>query len=260
MARFKLILEYDGSPYYGWQFQKNKPTVMGILMDACKSAFNTDKFELYGAGRTDAGVHALAQVAHLDIKTSLRPDLIRMNINDALPATVNIRWVEAVSPTFHARHDAKARSYVYHIATRRTAFGKKYAYWIKDVLDVDLMNKAAKLFEGMHDFRSFGSSEDKEASTKVQVYRASVQKQGASIFVHIVGSHFLWKMVRRITGVLIECGRENMNSEDILQLLKSSSDIPAKLTVPPSGLFLERIFYDELPELLEPIWPMIIQE
>jgi len=260
MARFKLTLEYDGSPYYGWQFQKNKPTIMGILMDTCKSAFNTDKFELYGAGRTDAGVHALAQVAHLDINLNIRPDIIRMNLNDALPATVNIRWVEAVAPTFHARHDAKARSYVYHITTRRTAFGKKYAYWIKDLLDIDTMNKAAKLFEGMHNFRSFGRSEDKDASTKVQLYKVSIQKQGASILIHIVGSHFLWKMVRRITGVLIECGRGNMKPEEISQLFKTQSDIPAKLTVPPSGLFLERIFYDDIPELIEPIWPMIIQE
>jgi tRNA pseudouridine38-40 synthase len=260
MARFKITLEYDGSPYFGWQFQKNKPSVMGVIMDACKTSFGTDKFEIYGAGRTDAGVHALAQVAHLDIKTNLRPDIIRMNLNDALPATVNIRWVELVSPGFHARHDAKARSYVYHIATRRTAFGKKYAYWIKDTLDIDLMNRGAKLFEGMHDFRSFGSSEDKEASTKVQIYKVTVQKQGASVLIHIVGSHFLWKMVRRITGVLLECGRGNLNTEDIIQFMKTKSDVPAKLTVPPSGLFLERIFYDEVPEEFEPAWPMIIQE
>jgi tRNA pseudouridine38-40 synthase len=260
MARFKITLEYDGSPYYGWQYQKNKPTVMGVLMEACKSAFETDEFELYGAGRTDAGVHALAQVAHLDIKTSMRPDKMRMRLNDALPATINIRWFEPVSPGFHARHNAKARSYVYHIATRRTAFGKKYAYWIKDILDIDAMNSSAKLFEGMHDFRSFGSSEDKEASTKVQIYRINVQKQGASILIHIIGSHFLWKMVRRITGVLIECGRGNLKPEEVLQLLITQSDIPAKLTVPPSGLFLERIFYDEVPEKAEPVWPMILQE
>jgi tRNA pseudouridine38-40 synthase len=260
MARIKMTLEYDGSPYYGWQFQNNKPTVMGVLLDACKLAFGTGEFELYGAGRTDAGVHALAQVAHFDIKTNMRPDILRMKLNDALPATVNIRWAEIVPPGFHARHDAKARSYVYHIATRRTAFGKKYAYWIKDPLDIPAMNTAAKLFEGMHDFRSFGSSEDKKASTKVQVYKVNVQKQGASVLVHIVGSHFLWKMVRRITGALIECGRGNMKPDEIIQFLKSKSDIPAKLTVPPSGLFLERIYYDEVPQNFDPVWPMIIEE
>lgn len=260
MPRFKLTIEYDGSPYHGWQFQKNKPSVMGVLMDACKTTFGTDKFELYGAGRTDAGVHALSQVAHLDVKTNLKPDKIRMHLNDALPATINILWVEPVSANFHARHDAKARSYIYHIATRRTAFGKKYAYWIKDILDIDAMNKAAGLFEGMHDFCSFGSSEDKDASTKVQVIKVSVEKQGASVLVHIVGSHFLWKMVRRITGVLIECGRGTMKPQEIMQLLKTKSDIPAKLTVPPSGLFLEKIFYDEIPEEFEPVWPMVIQE
>jgi tRNA pseudouridine38-40 synthase len=260
MARFKITLEYDGSPYHGWQFQKNKPSVMGVLMDACKSVFGTDIFELYGAGRTDAGVHALAQVAHLDIKTTKRPDVLRMQLNDELPSTVNIRWIELAPPGFHARHDAKARSYVYHIATRRTAFGKKYAYWIKDVLDTEVMNKAAKLLEGMHDFRSFGSSEDKNASTKVQVYWVNIDKKGASILVHIVGSHFLWKMVRRITGVLIECGRGNLKPEEVIQFLKVQSDIPAKLTVPPSGLFLERIIYEEVHAQFDPVWPMIIPE
>jgi tRNA pseudouridine38-40 synthase len=260
MSRFRLLIEYDGSPYYGWQFQKNKPSVMGVLMDACKTVFNTDKFELYGAGRTDAGVHALEQVAHLDVKTNVRPDTIKIQLNDALPATVNIRGVEAATTGFHARYDAKARSYVYHIATRRTAFGKKYAYWIKDTLDTNAMNMAAKIFEGMHDFQSFGSSEDMDASTKVQVISVSVYKKEASVLIHIVGSHFLWKMVRRMAGVLIECGRGRMKPEDVKQLLKTRSDVPAKLTVPPSGLFLERIYYDKLPDKFEPVWPIVIYE
>lgn len=260
MARFFLNIEYDGSPYNGWQFQKNQTTVMGTLMDACKKVFETTKFELYGAGRTDAGVHALGQVAHLDINTSLKPDKIRMSLNDNLPATINIKSVKAVEPKFHARYDAQARSYVYHISTRRTAFGKKYAYWIKDNLRVSEMQKAASLFEGMHDFKSFGSAEDESQSTKVEILHVSVHQQGASILIHIVGSHFLWKMVRRMVGVLIECGRGNMNEKDIKQLLEKYSDRPAKLTVPPSGLFLERVYYQIVPETFEPVWPMVISE
>jgi tRNA pseudouridine38-40 synthase len=229
-------------------------------MDAIKSGLSTDKFELYGSGRTDSGVHALAQVAHLDLKTDQKPDKIRMTLNDALPATINIRLVEKVHDKFHARYDAKARSYVYHITTRRTAFGKKYAYWVKDNLNIRAMTDAAREFEGFHDFSSFGTPEDEKSSSKVKVLHVSVEKRGASILIHIVGSHFLWKMVRRIAGVLIECGRGNMDSGGVIQLLKKKSDIPAKLTVPPSGLFLEKVYYEKEPESFNPQWPMVISE
>lgn len=273
MARFKLTIEYDGSPYHGWQFQKNKPTVMGVLMNACKSALEVNEFELYGAGRTDAGVHALAQVAHLDCKTDLKPDAVRMGLNDALPATVNIRAVKAAAKNFHARYDAVARSYVYHISERRTAFAKKYCYWVRDRLDISAMGQAALAFEGVQDFRSFGSlggtlggspggsgSTDQKQSTRVRIHRAAVYKKGASILIHIVGTHFLWKMVRRMAGVLIECGRGKLDRKDIERFLKTESAAPAELTVPPSGLFLERVYYGKLPPDLGPEWTMVIPE
>ncbi|MBN2485459.1 MAG: tRNA pseudouridine(38-40) synthase TruA [Bacteroidales bacterium] len=260
MSRYLLIIEYDGSPYNGWQFQKNQTTVMGTLMNACQKVFETQKFELYGAGRTDAGVHALGQVAHLDVNTSLRPEAIKIKLNDILPATLNLKNVKSVDSKFHARYDAKARSYVYHISTRRTAFGKKYAYWIKDKLDVMDMQKAAKVFVGMHDYKSFGSAEAENQSTKVEILHVGVHQQASSILVHIVGSHFLWKMVRRMVGTLIECGRGNINETDIRKMLNHYSDIPAKLTVPPSGLFLEKVYYSSVPETFVPVWPMVIDE
>ncbi len=263
--RFKLTIEYDGSPYHGWQFQKNKPTVMGVLMNACKSALGVTEFELYGAGRTDAGVHALAQVAHLDFKAGMQPDALRMRLNDALPATINIRSVEAAAKTFHARYDATARSYVYHISERRTAFAKKYCYWVRDRLDIAAMMKAAPLFEGMQDFRSFCNAGDiaqagEKQSTRVQIYHVAVHKKGASILIHIVGSHFLWKMVRRMVGVLIECGRGKLDGRDIRRLLETNSTAPAELTVPPSGLFLARVYYGDLPAHFDPAWTMVIPE
>ena len=260
MARFKLIIEYDGSPYHGWQFQKNKPTVMGVLMNACKSALGVNEFELYGAGRTDAGVHALAQAAHLDVQTRLQPDVLCMRLNDALPATVNILSAAMVASNFHARYDATARSYVYHVATRRTAFAKKYAYWVKDTLDIKAMERVCHLFEGMHDFKSFGNILDEKQSTRVHVYHVAVQKKGASILIQIVGSHFLWKMVRRVVGVLIACGRGTMDGKDIRRFLKVNDPEPAKHTVPPAGLFLERVYYGELPADFRPVWPMVIPE
>ena len=153
--RFKMTLEYEGTRYSGWQIQKNARTVQGDLAAALRKIFNTDDLELYGSGRTDAGVHALAQVAHLEVATMLAPEIIRMKVNDELPPDINILEVEKISPAFHARHDAEARSYLYQISRRRTAFGKRYVWWVKDRLDIRAMREAASLFQGMKDFRSF---------------------------------------------------------------------------------------------------------
>jgi tRNA pseudouridine38-40 synthase len=243
MARFKLTLEYEGTRYNGWQYQKNQPTVQGKIMEACREAFGTDNFELYGSGRTDAGVHAISQVAHLDIKTVLAPHIIRMKINDLLPPDINIKNVEKARPEFHARHDAIARSYVYHISKRRTAFGKKYVWWIKDELDVEKMSKAAGLFSGLKDFASFGNDDPDEKSTKVKIDFCRIYESDTSILIHIVASHFLWKMIRRMVGVLVETGRGKISQEKVNSYINSFSKEPAKYTAPPSGLFFECVYY-----------------
>jgi len=169
MSRFKLTLEYDGSAFHGWQLLKGHSSVQGKIMDACREVFKTDRFELYGSGRTDAGVHALGQVAHLDVATQLSTTQMRYKLNDNLPASISIIAIEEVDPKFHARYDAIARSYIYQIATRKTAFGKKYAYWIKDDLNVVDMQAAADMMVGMKDFRSFGDKDSETKSTIVEV-------------------------------------------------------------------------------------------
>ena len=165
MARFKVSIEYDGTRYSGWQIQKNARTVAGELTSAIGKVLDSADFELYGAGRTDAGVHALRQVAHLEAKTMLAPEILRWKINDELPADVNILEIEKASPKFHARHDAVARSYLYQISRRRTAFGKKMVWWIKDQLEINKMQAAADLFVGMKDFQSF-TADDPEKNIK----------------------------------------------------------------------------------------------
>ncbi|MGH2569091.1 MAG: tRNA pseudouridine(38-40) synthase TruA, partial [Bacteroidota bacterium] len=129
MPRFKLTLEYEGTRYSGWQIQKNARTVQGEFVQAIHKVFRTNEFEFHGSGRTDAGVHALMQVAHLDVKTVLAPEIIRMKLNDELPADINILEIEKAAPTFHARHDAVARRYLYQVSRRRTAFGKRFVWW-----------------------------------------------------------------------------------------------------------------------------------
>src|SRR5512133_2142403 len=143
MSRYKLTIEYEGTRYAGWQLQKGGKTVQGELMDACRDLFGSEEFDFFGAGRTDAGVHARAQVAHLDVVTELPLLRIKYGINDRLPPDISILNVEEAHAKFHARHDATARSYIYQISRRRTAFGKKFVWWIKDQLDADMMNAAA---------------------------------------------------------------------------------------------------------------------
>lgn len=243
MPRYKLTIEYEGTRYSGWQAQKNARTVQGELLGAARTVFQTEDMELYGSGRTDSGVHALAQTAHLDVRTMLAPDIIRMKINDELPADISLLRVEKVSSKFHARHDAEARSYLYQISRRRTALGKRYVWWIKDKLDAAAMASAAMEFSGMHDFRSFTADDPDEKSTKVAVESCRVTESGSLILVRITGSHFLWNMVRRMVGVLAEVGRGKLTPTDIALFLRKKSDAPAKLTAPPSGLFLERVYY-----------------
>jgi len=136
MARFKLCLEYAGTRYRGWQFQKNARTVQGELQRAVGAVSGRTDFELYGSGRTDAGVHALQQVAHLDLETTTPPHPLRRALNDELPPDINILTVEKVARSFHARHGAVARGYLYQISRRRTAFAKPFVWWIKNALDV----------------------------------------------------------------------------------------------------------------------------
>lgn len=252
MSRFKLIIEYDGTRYSGWQVQKNARTVQGEIIGAIKKAFKTDDFDFQGAGRTDAGVHALMQVAHLDIRTNLNVEKIRYALNDNLPADINILSVEKTSKNFHARKDAKYRSYLYIISKRRTAFAKKYVWWIKDELDFDKMNFAAQQFIGLKDFKSFAEMDDEEKSSLVKMVDVTLKQESSLILIRMVGSHFLWKMARRMVGFLVEIGRNNLTEDDLLQMFNQKSDLPTKFTAPPSGLYLERVFYSEnikLPEL-----------
>jgi tRNA pseudouridine38-40 synthase len=201
-------------------------------------------FELYGSGRTDAGVHALLQVAHLEIQTSLTAERLRYALNDHLPADVNVLSVEKAAPRFHARHGAVGRSYLYQISRRRSAFAKPFIWWIKDPLDFARMQRAARSFVGFHDFRSFTADDPDEKSTDVEVQEVALAEEGDLVLVRVRGSHFIWKMVRRMVGVLAEVGRGAMDEKEVGALLRQPSGMPAKLTAPPSGLFLEHVLYE----------------
>lgn len=255
MARFKLYIEYEGTRYSGWQKQKNAKTIQGKLIEAAEKIFKGEQVDIQGSGRTDAGVHALCQVAHMDVKTMLAPEIIKMKFNDELPSDINILEVEKTTNKFHARHNAKARSYIYQISKRRTAFGKPFVWWIKDKLDFKKMKEASRLFIGMHDFKSFADKESEEKSTKVLIEDIQMKETDNMILIRIVGSHFLWKQVRRMVGVLVEIGRGKLTDNDLLYFLENKSTTPSKYTAPPSGLFLEKVLYDRdtLDDKLQPV-------
>jgi tRNA pseudouridine38-40 synthase len=179
-----------------------------------------------------------------------------MGLNDHLPANINVLSVQNAHPRFHARHSAVSRSYLYLIALRRTAFGKKYVWWVRDKLHMDKMRKALSVFKGFHDFTSFADKRmEKNSSTKVLVESIELKEFNSLMAVRITGSHFLWKMVRRIVGMTVEAGRGNISARELEQMLVAVSDVPARHTAPPSGLFLEKVLYegDKLPPIQPPI-------
>ena len=241
--RFKVFIEYAGTRYSGWQIQKNARTVQGELTRVIAEVTSQNQFELYGSGRTDAGVHALEQVAHLDIITSIPAETLRRRVNDALPSDIHILKLELTQRRFHARHDAVSRSYLYQISRRRTAFAKSFVWWVRDDLDLAKMRATADCFSGMKDFRSFTDDSAGEKSTVVAIERIEVAEDGDLVVVRVEGSHFLWKMVRRMIGVMVDVGVGGTTVDEAATFLREDSGIPAKLTAPASGLFLERVYY-----------------
>jgi tRNA pseudouridine38-40 synthase len=218
--------------------------------------------ELGGSGRTDAGVHALAQVAHLRLQERADPVALRRAVNDVLPPDVHVTALVPAPPTFHARHDALARSYVYQVSRRRTAFGKRFVWWIKRPLDPSAMAAAAAELPGRHDFALLAERASQASSTVVVVEHAEVAVFDDLILFRIVASHFLWKLVRRLTGALVHVGGGELSPQAFAGLLAGRLPAPgvnpAAWTAPPSGLFLEAVLYADSPPLpaLQPPVPI----
>ena len=238
MPRYKLTIEFAGTKYSGWQKQKNARTVQGELENAIAEFTRDNTFEFMGSGRTDAGVHALRQVAHLDVRKPFPAESLRRGINDALPADIHVLAVDSVPHRFHARHGAIARSYLYQVSRRRSAFAKPFVWWVKEPIDLERMRAAAAHFTGMHDFQSFSDDDPEEKSTDVLVEDVTIAEDGDLILIRVGGSHFIWKMVRRMVGVLVEAGKGAIDPDQVWSV------DAARLTAPASGLFLERVFYD----------------
>ncbi|GMU64757.1 MAG: tRNA pseudouridine synthase A [Acidobacteriota bacterium] len=249
MPTYRLAIEYEGTRFRGWQEQKNARSVAGELRRAIEEVVG-ERVELGGAGRTDAGVHALEQVAHLRVGRRLPPGArFAAEVNDRLPAEIHLRAVAPAPERFHARHHAQLRSYLYQVSRRRTALAKRFVWWVRRELDAGSMAAAAAAIAGRHDFATFCEQPEEQSSTLVVVERAEVVEAGELILVRIAASHFLWKMVRRLVGALVEVGAGELAAAQLAALIDAPAGAhrgfrPAEHTAPPSGLFLERVIYE----------------
>jgi len=261
MPSYRLTIEYEGTRYRGWQEQKNARTVAGELRRALEASAGAP-VELGGSGRTDAGVHAAAQVAHARWREAVDPARVLAAANAALPADIHLLALEPAPPRFHARHDAVARSYLYQLARRRTAFGKRFVWWVDRPVDVATMASCAARLAGRHDFVRFADRRE-EGSTLVEVERAELAEVGDLVLFRIVASHFLWRMVRRLVGALVAVGAGELPEQAFADLVESPEREcgfePARATAPPSGLFLERVVYpgEPPPGALVPVVPVV---
>ena len=257
MPTWKLTIEYKGSRYLGWQEQAKGRTIQGELRKAAEEFFR-DEVDIGGSGRTDAGVHALAQTAHLRSLKKYPLNQICDSLNEKLPSDIHILKVESSSERFHARHSAIARYYLYQISTRRTAFAKDYVWWVKGKMDVKQMENALSLFCGRHDFRSFTERANEQGSTIVELTEARIEVSQDLLLIRLGASHFLWKMVRRIVGVVVQIGSGELETETVRQFLGKSNASTGQWTAPASGLFLERVLYagDSPPGKITPAIPV----
>jgi tRNA pseudouridine38-40 synthase len=251
MPTYRLRIEYDGTKFAGWQVQASGRTVQGVLLEALRELAGERQIDLQGAGRTDAGVHALGQVASLRCRARLEPRRALAALERALPADLAVLDLAEAPRSFHARHDAIARSYRYQVARRRSAFGKRFTWWVGDV-DGAAMQAAASAFVGRHDFAALARRAQEAESTLVEVERCEVAEAGSLVEIRIVASHFLWSQVRKMVGALVVVGRGEARPGDVPRWLAGAAAPPA-LAAPAAGLFLEAVRYPgetwELPAL-----------
>ena len=255
MPTYRLLIEYEGTKFSGWQAQASGRTVQGVLLDALRTLTRERAIDLQGAGRTDAGVHALGQVASLRCRQTLDRARLLRDLERDLPADLAVLDVTAAPRGFHARHDATARAYRYQIATHRSAFGKRVSWWVAESLDVAAMAEAAALFVGRHDFRAFARRGREAESTIVEVESCEVAAASGCVMARIVASHFLWNQVRRMVGALVTVGRGECRPGDVRPWLSGKAPAPP-LAAPSAGLFLEAVRYPGSPWRLPPLAPI----
>lgn len=251
-----LKIAYDGAGFHGWQRQPDKRTVQGHLEAVLSRLFKTEIL-LNGTSRTDAGVHALGQQASFKADVNIPIEKLARVVNNALCgcekgsfAISSVRIVEAEEkpPEFHARFDAKGKTYIYKINNTEMIdiFQRNYVYHVVEPLDTDAMRQAAKLLTGTHDFKSFeASGSTPRESTVRTIYRMDLLQDGDMLELHVTGDGFLYNMVRILTGTLVDVGRDKLRPQQMTDILAAKDRQTAGHTAPPFGLYLAKVYYEE---------------
>lgn len=253
MRHFKLTIAYDGTDFHGWQMQGNKPTIQGEIVNVLQRV-TQEKIFLHAAGRTDAGVHALGQVASFKTQSGLSAQEFQRALNALLPPAIRIVGAEEVGPDFHARWSALRKTYRYRLYRGKVV---PPALWrcvlhYPFPLDEDAMHDAAARFVGTHDFTAFAASADseegeRERSTEREIYSSELMRtaDNEELVFTVIGRSFLRYMVRKMVGTLLEVGRGRLKPEDIDRLYESKDRSKAGPTVPPQGLVLVEVQHQE---------------
>ncbi|GLC83386.1 tRNA pseudouridine(38-40) synthase TruA [Lacrimispora brassicae] len=245
IKNYRMILEYDGSRYDGWQKQGNTEQTIQGKIEHVLERMTGQAVEVHGSGRTDAGVHALAQVANFYVAGKMRPEEIREYLNQYLPEDIRVKTVELAEERFHSRLHAQEKTYLYQIemGEKRQVFERKYVYGLFKALNVKAMEQAASFLTGEHDFKSFCSNRRLKKSTVRVLNRIEFEQQGSRLLIRYTGNGFLYNMVRILTGTLIEVGLGQRKAEEMKEILEAKDRSAAGFTAPPEGLFLEQVRY-----------------
>ena len=247
MRRIRIQLSYDGTEYHGWQVQPGLPTIQGIL-EQVFGEIEGQAVQVAGSGRTDAGVHALAQVAALTMENPIPLENLRRAANRLLPPDIRVTQVDEAAMDFHPRFQAKAKTYEYRILRREICapFERRYVYHHPYRLAVDEMTRLAPLIEGDHDFTAFAAADDRDelGASKVRtIFISELFQEGEYLRYSVTGSGFLKHMVRNVVGVLVEIGKGNVDREGLIERLSPGCPIPPGPTAPARGLCLMSVEY-----------------
>ncbi len=245
MRNIKITIEYDGKDFNGWQKQPNKLNIQGEIERAISLITNEENVELIGSGRTDAGVHALAQVANFKTNSNIPIEKMALAINSKLKKSIVIKKAEEVDERFHSRYSVKKKTYMYIINNSESgsAIYRNLEYCFPIKLDVKKMKKAAKYFEGEHDFSGFKASGTSSKSSIRTIYKAEVAEDGDKIIIKLTGNGFLYNMVRIISGTLLDVGLDKIKPEEISSIIESKDRKRAGKTLPAHGLYLVNVEY-----------------
>ena len=245
MRNIKLTIEYDGKEFNGWQKQPNKLNIQGNI-EKVLSDITKEDIEIIGSGRTDAGVHALGQVANFKTNSTIPIEKFAIAINSRLKKSIVIKKAEEVPERFHSRYNCKKKTYRYVINNSETgsAIYRNLEYNIKQPLNIEKMQDASQYFVGEHDFSAFKASGTSSKSSVRTIYSAKVTKEGERIFIELTGNGFLYNMVRIIAGTLVEVGLGKIKPEEITEIIDSKDRQKAGKTLPPYGLYLVEVNYN----------------